>query len=320
MGSRKTDRLEHLGRFYDHVPTPPSRTETIFRHSHWETRRERIISIMRRALVNDFRLLRFESCGSDAIVEWSEQLQKHRVRANYCHDRHCEPCMRAKANKIARNLQEKISDRPHVRHRFITLTLQHSDDPLRDQIATLYRSFRKLRSSPLWKKTQDGGAFFLEVKRDINSPANKQRIRSGLRPQWHPHLHIVSAGRYLNGFDLSAAWLKSTGTSRMVDIRLLRDAREAVHYVTKYITKSTSPDVWRDDEAAAEWLCASRGVRTCSTFGTWRKFRLTQSPPDPKDWVRVDTLQGLIDRVTRGERAAQDLMLLLRPPGSSDTS
>jgi hypothetical protein len=55
-----------------------------------------------------FQLERFDACGSECTIEYSQELQKHRIRANYCKSRHCEPCARAKANLIARNLRTEL--------------------------------------------------------------------------------------------------------------------------------------------------------------------------------------------------------------------
>jgi hypothetical protein len=45
--------------------------------------------------------------------------------------------------------------------------------------------------------------------------------------------------------DLSAAWHKATGDSMIVDIRAIASGKDVVHYVCKYITKGTSPQVWQ---------------------------------------------------------------------------
>jgi hypothetical protein len=37
---------------------------------------------------------------------------------------------------------------------------------------------------------------------------------------WHPHLHVIAEGRFLDKHALSAAWHHATGDSFVVDIRI----------------------------------------------------------------------------------------------------
>jgi len=153
-------------------------------------------------------------------------------------------------------------------HRFFTFTLRHNDKPLKEQITRLYRCFKKLRNTQVWRDTQLGGAVMLEVKlaKDKNA-AGKQR--------WHPHLHAVAEGKWIDNARLKHAWHEITGDSIVVDVRILPRDKDAANYVSKYVTKGTSTVVWHTQELADEWIKASKGIRFCSTFGTWRGFRLT---------------------------------------------
>lgn len=246
----------------------------------------------------------FINCGAMARSEWSPSLQRRRLSAYYCHCRHCEPCARSKANKIAANLKKHLKNARANEYRLITLTLKHSDAPLKEQIEKLYKSFRKLRATKQWKKTQVGGAFILEVK--------------WTGRQWHPHLHLVSQGRYLDKYKLSELWHRSTGDSFIVDLKVITRSEDAAHYVTKYITKSTSESVWDDPSAAQEWIIASKGLRTCNTFGSWRKFPLLSTADATRDWEIEDSLIRILDRANAGERIARDMLNTLRPPGRAD--
>lgn len=280
---------------------PASRAETTFRHSGWEATRRKVTRALERSGASDLTLHNWHHCGSHAIVEYSETAQRYRIRANYCRNRHCQPCMRAKANKIARNLETRLTASsatpgraPQVEYRFITLTLAHSDAPLADQIKRLYASFRRVRSRDLWKRSQRGGAFMLEVKRS--------------KTGWHPHLHIVTGGSFINQRALSELWREVTGDSFIVDVRAVRSAHDAAYYVSKYITKGTSADVWDDEDAAQEWITASKGVRTCSTFGNWRGESLLKSIDPHDDWRALVSFNKLIDDV-RDRRAGSELLL-----------
>jgi hypothetical protein len=292
--------------FMSFLVPPAAPEETQFRHSSWSVKREKVKAALMRAGTGTFAMNRFEECGSQCTVEWSASLQKHRCRANYCKCKHCEPCMRSKANRIANNLRKKLEDNPDGRYRFITLTLKHNDAPLIEQVHRLYAAFKKLRTQKLWKQSQRGGAYTLEVKWN-----DKTR-------HWHPHLHIVSEGDFLRQQQLSDAWFAATGDSPVVDIRLLNNGRDAAHYVSKYVTKGTSSTVWTDPEVATEWIVATKGLRICATFGSWRGFKLTAVTDDADDWEPVASLLSLVQRARAGEQHATNLLILLRPPGGPD--
>ena len=128
---------------------PLTKWERQFRHGHWEARCARVAAALESTGGDSLRLDHFVNCGSGCVAEWSETEQRHRLAGNYCHDRHCEPCMRAKANKIAGNLRDRLEAKPHGRYRFITLTLKHSTAPLADQIRRIYKHFKALRATQL---------------------------------------------------------------------------------------------------------------------------------------------------------------------------
>lgn len=287
---------------------PATNVETIFRHSHWKERRQKVRAALMSVCTGDFAMNRFDECGSECAVEYNPVLKKHRVRGNYCKCRHCEPCMRARGNKMARNLRTRLDIQANGRYRFITLTLKHNDKPLREQITRIYASFKALRATKWWKSSQRGGATVLEVKRNAKSNA------------WHVHLHIVAEGDFIHKDDLSNAWHQVTGDSFITDIRRLDSGKDAAHYVCKYVSKGTSGDVWETPDLAAEWITATKGVRVCATFGTWRGYALMAKPAEEEGWVKVCSLNDLVHSVQRGEAWAEAALLSLRPPGASDDS
>jgi hypothetical protein len=329
-------RAEKTAKFYELIVPPASPEESHFRHSHWQPRRQKILQFMRDCFTSVFTLNRFEECGSGCTIEWSATEKKYRLCASYCKSRHCEPCMRAKGNKLAANLRNKIKDDVESTYRFITLTLLHNDAPLAQQIARLYAAFRKMRNSDEWKygvhiaeelkgerdrakrearkrrtraqileqyqhQGQTGGAAVLEVKRS----------KDGRR--WHPHLHILSAGSYLDKHDLSRMWHKATGDSFIVDIAALRDQKDLCHYLSKYVAKGTSPTVWENADTAQEWLAASAGVRMALTFGTWRGYALMKSQSTTDDWKPVATYNAMLAAARRGEEWAVAIMINICP-------
>lgn len=284
---------------YNYVVPAAAKCETAFRHSYWQVKRQMVLAALESAGASTFELDRFAQCGSACTVERSPSTKKIRLRACYCKSRHCEPCMRAKANKIAGNLRNRLEQEPDGRYRFLTLTLKHNSATLADQIRRLYAAFKKMRGYRAWKDSQRGGAVALEVK---------WKPETG---KWHPHLHIISEGEFLHKRDLSNDWLAATGDSSIVDIRQLDSAKDAAHYVAKYVTKGTNGEVWHTQSAAQEWILAMKGVRTVLTYGTWRGYKLLQVQDETKDWTPITSMVALCEACDRHEEWAIALMMQL---------
>ena len=85
-------------------------------------------------------------------------------------------------------------------------------------------------------------------------------------------------------------------------------------------TQAAAPDFWSDKEAAQEWIIATKGVRVCNTYGTWRGFKLLEAKEDATDWTPVCSMNDLVRRVSEGEVHAMNLLIILRPPGLTDSS
>jgi hypothetical protein len=285
---------------------PPSAEETAFRHSAWTTRRNVVRGRLQSAGASTWELDRWDCCGSDCVVEYSAQLKRHRLRANYCHCRHCEPCMRSKSNKIAANLRSRLGAGKSKEFRFFTFTLRHTSTPLRDQVKRLFASFKKVRSNKLWKKSQRGGAMLLEVKWN---PETRE---------WHPHLHVIAQGSWLAGRELSVLWEQVTLDSKIVDVRAIDSGKDVAHYVAKYVTKGTNAAVWADADASQEWIIAMKGVRVCDTFGSWRGFGLLKVTARASDWTPIGTLNRVMSESRAGVSWAMSVLLSLRPPGRED--
>jgi hypothetical protein len=212
-----------------------------------------------------------------------------------CHDRLCLPCAKERQAIIEANFTACLTDPPY---RFLTLTLRHSNDPLLDQLNRLYRHFRALRRTPYWHDHVTGGAAFCEIKlaRDAHS--------------WHPHLHMLIAGVYMDQGDLSDLWHRVTGDSSIVDIRLVRDTRRAAHYVAKYSTKPLPASVIRDPAALAEALPAVAHRRLIVTFGDWRHIRTTAAPDD-HTWQLYATESELRHRAYTDDPLARAVLSML---------
>lgn len=308
-----------------HRIEPITSYEENFRHGHWTVRRSKVRSALVKSGTNSFAMDRWDNCGSGCIIQWSESLSRHRVRGNYCKSKHCEPCMRAKSNLIAANLRNKLAEGTQREFRFLTFTLRHNNQPLKQQVQRLYKCFKVLRNTKLWKTSQNGGAFTLEVKRTteanppkFSTPAIDSAEKDQVKPKWHPHIHVISSGNWIDQNELRTEWLKITGDSHIVDVRKLDGKRDVAAYVCKYVAKGTSPGVWDSAEDAAEWIEATKGVRTCATYGSWRGFALCKPSATAEDWESLGRLDKVIGESRQGSHSASLLLLKLRPPGGTD--
>lgn len=292
----------------DHKPNPfrqpiAEPDELEFRHMNWSAQRQTVRGALTSCGTSERAIERFDNCGAECLVEWSDELQRYRLRASYCRNRHCRPCQKAKASLVAANLKSKLAagaKQDGDRFRFITLTLRHTDKPLRDQIKNLYRHFALLRKTKLWTQSQRGGTFQLEVS--LND-----------RGEWHPHLHIIAEGDFIKQDKLANHWMQITGGSFKVDVRAIKSGNDAAAYVAKYICKGVADNVWADRSKAQEWVTSTRGLRTCATFGTWRSFKLLSHDPctEAKDWKPVALLSQICRQARAGSLADLNMLAVL---------
>ncbi len=240
------------------------------------------------------RLRAYVDCGSLCyVLQSKDDPTIIKLAASCCHDRFCLPCASGRAQTMAANVTQYLSDTPC---RFVTLTLRHNDHTLSSQIDRLYRSFKRLRRSPFWQKTQKGGVAFLEIKRSRD------------RQSWHPHLHLISQGRYLDARQLSRTWHDITGDSHVVDVRLVRDQRKVVTYITKYASKPFDRSLFDDHNTLCEAIVALTGRRMALTYGNWIGLQMTDKP-DADAWDYLDTLEGLCYRAACGDAHASAIVV-----------
>lgn len=289
-----------------------SATERQFRHSGWERDRRRVFAGLQAAGIGQDRLDRFAACGSQAwVLRNAHDHGRFRLIANYCHDRWCVPCCNARARDIREAVVTIAGKR---RLRLLTLTLKHTQTPLAQQLTHLWKSFRRLRGYKAWRSRVAGGVAMLEVRWQ---PVTRR---------WHPHLHVLLDGTYIPHGDLRALWLKSTGTSHVVDIRAVRGTAHAAGYVAKYATKAWDHDLLSDPDALAEAIRSLGGRRLWLSWGTL-KLRIRDLPPDTDTWETVARLATLIDAAAHSQDYAIAILEQLRrthqwqrpPPFTSPT-
>lgn len=258
--------------------TSPWRAPAHFDTSGSSRHRRAVWSAFQRLGMPNYRIAAFEDCGQHPwIAKVTGTEDEFVVCSNRCRDRFCPNCSRLRASTIAENLHRWIKDR---RCRFLTLTLKGGVQPLHVQLRRLYDSFRRLRETVLWKRCVRGGAAFLEIKIGKHSG------------MWHPHLHCIVEGKYIDIRELKPTWERITNGSHQVDIRDIRDRSKVASYVTKYVSKPFDHDGIKGPEQLDELLNTISGTRAALTWGTWRGLRLT-APIDDKDYTYIMSLAEL---------------------------
>jgi len=265
----------------------------LFRHSGWLPLRRRVQAAFLRSGVSLDRRIRFMACGSTYhVLKSTTAPNTYKLCANACHDRFCLPCANERARIVAHNVQTYLA---RGDTRFITLTLRSDQQPLTELLDHLYESFKSLRKLPIWRKTQTGGVAFLEIK--WNPKTNR----------WHPHLHILAHGRFIDQAKLCTAWKAVTGDSWVCDVRAVKEEAHALHYCTKYASKPFDPEMLRNENRLDEAIKALEGRRMILTFGKWKGLRVT-ARPDPAGWEHVGTVAELARKAVDGDVPAMDIL------------
>lgn len=236
-----------------------------------------------------FEQKRFLSCHSSANFARNNETGYVRVLARSCHLRFCPICSRAREKLIRHNVADWLITKHYPK--FLTLTLKHSDEDLRTQIDKLYACFKALRRLKLVKKRVASGIWFFQITRG----------KSG--KEWHPHLHCILTGGYLPKTQLQKDWMRITGESFMVDIRLIRDVQSAACEVARYAACSCNIKTLSCNELAELDSALSRR-RICGTWGGARKQRLTSLPKyDASKWTNIGSWSAVTQNLVSTEAA-----------------
>jgi hypothetical protein len=284
---------------------PPLTGDQCFRHGGWEDIRSLVRASLYRCGETPNRIESFDLCGACAWIEQSElDATQFRLRSSYCHDRLCTPCANERSARLRDALAATMGTKGHT---FITLTLCGKNEKLVDLVDRLYKSFRYLRAGKLWSEAVTGGAAFLEIK--WNDKASR----------WHPHLHIICQSAFMPQGELSTAWHSITKDSYIVDIRLVKNPREAATYVAKYASKPLNMTFARSPDLLDEATLALKGRRLCLTFGTWYGTPLDSAEDEPLaddldfvNWRNIGGLYELHRKAEAGDPLAMQAMSALR--------
>jgi hypothetical protein len=266
--------IEHHDGFSPSLPR-----EAQFRHQGWAAPRRRIYAALMRTGQTCRRLQHFGECGSSLWL--ARDGTELALQCNRCNDRLCLPCQKQRQSAIIEAIILRMLD-SNAECRFLTLTLKHSDAPLAVQIERLTSSFKSLRKHPAVADKLRGGAWFLEVK------LSKDKAR------WHPHLHVIAEGCFIDARLLSQTWLQVTGDSYITDIRAIGSIKERATYVAKYATKPLANEVTLIPAKLDEFVTAIKGKRLYQCFGVWSRAVVRDKAPRRKLTMvgRLDTLHA----------------------------
>lgn len=242
------------------------------RHQYWPAERQRVYAALAAAGTTPSALESFVNCGADAfLLRQKADATQYKFGLNTCRSRWCQPCQRERAAVIRANLTPLLAS---ARLRFVTLTLRSGDEPLKLTLDRLYAAFKKLRATPLWKRTVTAGAAFTELH---HRPEQRR---------WHCHLHILVRGSWIPQAELSALWNVCTSGSPIVHIRFVHSTDNAADYVCKYVSKPGGCLHTQTDATLIEAVKALRGRRLLLTFGDWRTAKLSKDH-DAEVWEMV---------------------------------
>ena len=235
-----------------------------------------------------------QGCRTFAMLKRDLITGDVKVFGDSCRDRWCPMCAGQKA-AYAKD-QTEIYIKSLTAPRFLTLTLRHNETDLKSQVTFLQQSFSKLRTRAYWKKNVTGGIWFLQVKRGKHSEL------------WHPHLHILLDGNYMEQGELSDLWEQVTFGSPVIDIRRVHDVDAMSSYVSRYTSR---PAALKDMPLAdaCEVIEALYRKRLAGTFGTAKSITLT--PPKIEatgDWNLVG---GYDDIVRKAETCPKAKAILV---------
>lgn len=279
-------------------PDPQNRSLIFRKHRNAD---QQLTDWMLRRCPDEALTKRVLSCGSDAWVDQSPSTGRFRIRCQRCGYRACPVCRTRWALHVRDKIEVATTMATARRLKLCTLTLRSSSAPLRKQIDHLWWSFRKLRDRTIWKNAVDGCIAVVEITWNEK------------RSQWHPHLHCIIESDYLDARKLSKQWLQITLTSKIVDVRALRDAGNVGKYLTAYLMKATElpPDL--DDEKKDEYFSLFKGGRFVRFYGTLRPKKGVEpvKPPYPEDWAPLMPLGELLRRAAEGDDFASHLLRCL---------
>lgn len=284
-----------------------------YRFRHFEALRSTLLFVAGDCGVSQKGLTRFRNCGDLAGVYENDETHELKVRSRHCKNRWCPACGHYAQARTKKRVLTWLKTHGTRNLKFVTLTLAPSSVSLSERIAHLLKSFRRLRSSQLWRALNAQGLAVVET------------TYSAVHASWHTHLHVVACLNYVHYKALSEAWRVASSGSFIVDIRTLsRDIQpeKVAEYVSSYVSKAPAGVAGDNLPLVREWVLALTNCHWVVAFGK-RNEKLTEPETLPKerlgDWIYVDTLFHLVQRAESGDAYAASVLARLDDAREVDT-
>ena len=218
----------------------------------------RLVQAMRDAELPESVVQRTEACAAHVFVYRNVHTNEHRLRHYTCHNRFCLMCQ----GSYLRQVKERaLAIVPEAQHHLSFLTLTQRARPGRElsrAIASITSSFRTMRRAPGWRSRVPGGLYVIEVT-------------TGTRGWWHAHLHAVIDTKWWPLEDLNTLWHQASHDIVHCQIEVVKGGRQhhINRYLSKYLTKAFSDDLYNHPEILAQFVATCRGRRLIQAFGAW---------------------------------------------------
>lgn len=212
------------------------------------------------------------NCRTFAFFIINKESRKVKVAANACRLRWCPICAKAKSITVSNSIMDYLKYKKEAK--FLTLTLKHSEAPLKHQIDHLYGAFKEFRRLKIFKKNCKGGIWFFQIKK-----SRKDNL-------WHPHLHCILDSAFISQNELSQSWLRITKSSSIVDIRKIYNVEKIANYVARYAARPSNLAELEPDERLELFQTMHRR-RLCGKWGDITGVDLSgQHRPNSDDTIK----------------------------------
>jgi Replication protein/Transposase zinc-binding domain len=195
-------------------------------------------------------------CGNQELYITCRECGNTETRYYQCSLKFCPRCNWRIARERAKLLKIWTAVIHQPKH--IVLTRRNQTGILtRKLFRDTMRKFSQLRASRFWKPVQ-GGCVSMELTNEGRG--------------WHVHLHILADVKFLEAAELARRWGRLVGQDyAIVKIKDCR-RKDYLGEVTKYVVKPSQMVSWQPEEIA-QFICALKGIRFFTTFGSLFKLR-----------------------------------------------
>ena len=299
---KKWKTIENWSPLTGKPPAILDNTRQLARFCRWPEYRKLMHEVLWRFEPVRSRWQNFASCGEHAWVYRNRSTGKHRLHVESCNLRCCPACRSFAQQKFIHKAEHAFGNIEPRFLKFCTFTLKHSDLDLRDQLAHLRSSLRRLRQRAVWKNCVKYGYAVIEVK------------WSRKTERWHPHVHCILKSHYIPHEVLKRNWAEVTGDSIIVDIRAVKSGNEAARYLAKYIGKPAPVhNLPNKIDRIREYYFALRGAKMVLVLG---KPPVPPDEPVPDgfdpmspDWECLGSVEHVTMCAETGEKWAVEALL-----------